>query len=503
MKVINKRIKVMHFLIPIVLFALSAPLIEPARSQETIKFEDHFTDRAMRINFYQAGDAKEEQIIIQSVYQEDLWPESKTNLTNAFNYGHYFIKVFEVSSNRLIYAKGFDCRFGEYKTTTPAIKGIKKVFQRSIHIPWPRRPINVVFEVRDKNNVLHPLAVETIDPEDYHILKESKKTGDHIFEVIKSGDPHEKVDLVFLAEGYMAEDKEKFLGDVKKFAGYLFETEPYKSNQDKFNICGVFRASAESGMDEPRQKAYKNTVLKASFNAFDLDRYMLTEEGFLLREMAAQVPYDAIIILVNSKRYGGGGIYNDYCITTVDHTSSKGVFLHEFGHSFAGLADEYYASDVAYNEFYPRGVEPLEPNITALLDPENLKWKDLLSAGINIPTEHGKDEMEKLQAERRANYEQMNQAVEEAKKKNLKEPEIKKLQARFQNEDKAIQAKIRAVRDRYKELEDKVGVFEGAGYSSRGLYRPMIYCLMIYSPKQEFCRVCQRAIQQMIDYYSQ
>lgn len=474
----------------------------PAWSQDPIKFEDYFLNKAMRINFYMIGDAKEESIIIQSIYQEDLWPESKTNLTNPFNYGHYFIKVYEVASNKLIYAKGFDCQFGEYKTTTPALNGVKKVFQRAIRIPWPKRSVNVVFEVRDRKNILHPLTIETIDPDDYHHLKESNKTGDYIFEVMKNGDPQEKVDLVFLAEGYTAEDRDKFVGDVKRFTGYLFETEPYKSNQDKFNIYGVFRASAERGMDEPRQKAYRNTVLKASFNAFDLDRYILTEEGFLLREMAAQVPYDAIVVLVNSKRYGGGGIYNDYCITTVDHPASKGVFLHEFGHSFAGLADEYYTSDVAYNEFYPRRVEPLEPNITALLDPENLKWKNLVSPGVKIPTEYGKEELEKLQTERRANFQEMTKALEEAKKKNLKEAEIKKLQKKYQDKDKTIQTRIQEVRNRYRDLEDKVGAFEGAGYSAKGLYRPMMYCLMISSPKMEFCKVCEWAIQQMIDYYS-
>ncbi|MCR4396552.1 MAG: M64 family metallopeptidase [Candidatus Saccharicenans sp.] len=318
----------------------------------------------------------------------------------------------------------------------------------------------------------------------------------------ETGPPAEKVDVVFVAEGYTAEEKDKFVGDVKKFSGYLFEIEPYKSNQEKFNIYGVFRPSAESGMDEPRQNVYKNTVLKASFNAFDLDRYLLTEEGFLLREIAAAAPYDAIVVLVNSKRYGGGGIYNDYCITTVDNQASQSVFLHEFGHSLAGLADEYYTSEVAYNEFYPQGVEPLEPNITALLDSENLKWKDLVSPGIKIPTEYGKEEIEKLQAERRNNFLEMNKALEEARKKNLKEAEIKKLRDRFQARDKAVLEKIRAVRERYKDLEDKVGAFEGAGYSAKDLYRPMMYCLMISSPKREFCRVCQRAIRQMIDYYS-
>jgi len=481
-------------------FAFSLNLF--AQNEQPLKFDDFFLDKAMRINFYMAGNAREEKIIIQDIYQEDIWPESKVNLTNPFNYGHYFLKVYEVASNQLIYAKGFDCQFGEYKTTTPALNGVKKVFQRAVRIPWPKRPVRIVFEARDRQNLLHPLAVESIDPEDYHLLKEATPGGDYTFEVVKNGEASQKVDLAFLAEGYTAEDRDKFVADVKRFSDFLFEKEPYKSNQNKFNIYGVFRPSLERGMDEPRQKAYKNTALKASFNAFDLDRYMLTEEGFALREMAAQVPYDAIVILVNSKRYGGGGIYNDYCITTVDNQASLSVFIHEFGHSFAGLADEYYTSDVAYNDFYPAGVEPLEPNITALLDPEHLKWKDLVSPGIKIPTEYGKDEIEKLQDEIRANFQERQKALDEAKKKNLKEAEIKQISARFQEKNKPLEAKIKAIREKYKDLEDKVGAFEGAGYASKGLYRPQMYCVMISSPKVEFCRVCQRAIQQMIDYYS-
>lgn len=491
----------LRYLPAIIFFLLNCSFIS-LFAQDPINFEDHFLDRAMRINLYLVGDAREEKIIFHSIYQEPLWPESRVNLTRPFNYGRYFIKVYEVASNRLIYAKGFDCMFGEYRTTTPALNGVKKVFQRAVRIPWPKRKVNVVIEARDRQNILHPVAIETIDPEDYHLIKETPQTDDYVFEVKKSGPPAEKVDVVFLAEGYGAEEKEKFVNDVKRFSGYLFDVEPYKSSQEKFNIYGIFRPSAENGTDEPRQKIYRNTVLKSSFNAFDTDRYLLTEEGFLLREIAAAAPYDAIVILVNSKRYGGGGIYNDYCITTVDNQASKSVFLHEFGHSFAGLADEYYTSDVAYNEFYPKGVEPLEPNITALLDPDNLKWKDLLSPGVKIPTEYGKEEIEKLQAERRKNFQEMNRALEEARKKNLKEKEIKSLQERFMARDRAIMDKIRAVREKYKDLEDKVGAFEGAGYSAQGLYRPMMYCLMISSPKMEFCRVCQRAIQQMIDYYS-
>jgi hypothetical protein len=205
---------------------------------------------------------------------------------------------------------------------------------------------------------------------------------------------------------------------------------------------------------------------------------------------------------VNSKRYGGGGIYNDYCVTTVDNAASKQVFVHEFGHSFAGLADEYYMSEVAYNDFYPKGVEPLEPNITALLDPSHVKWQALLSPGITIPTEYGKEKIESLQEERHKMREALRKDIEAAKLNNAPEKKIKALEEKYGKMAKETEQKIQAVRSQYSHLYDKVGVFEGAGYSSKGLYRPMVYCLMINSPKNEFCLVCRQAISRMIEYYS-
>jgi len=230
---------------------------------------------------------------------------------------------------------------------------------------------------------------------------------------------------------------------------------------------------------------------------------MLIEEDHRMHEIAAEVPYDAIIVLVNSKRYGGGSIGFDYCVSTVDNTVSPQVLIHELGHSFAGLADEYYASEVSYNDFYPKGVEPLEPNITALLDPANIKWKDLLSPGIAVPTEYGKDKIEALQAERAKNRQDRGRAVEEAKNKGANEAKVRAIEARFGEIDKALVAKIDQVRKAYASFEDKVGAFEGAGYSAKGLYRPQMYCIMISSPKGEFCRVCQQAISKMIDYFSE
>jgi hypothetical protein len=189
-------------------------------------------------------------------------------------------------------------------------------------------------------------------------------------------------------------------------------------------------------------------------------------------------------------------------VTTVDHASSRRVFVHELGHSFAGLADEYYASEVAYNDFYPKGVEPIEPNITALLDPQNIKWKDLLSPGIAVPTDYGKEKLEALEAERQKSRKNMAAEVEAAQKKEQPEAQIKKIEEKYREADKAIAKEIENVRQQYAYLNDKVGVFEGAGYAAKGLYRPMVYCLMISNPKDEFCLVCRRAISQMIDYYA-
>jgi hypothetical protein len=474
----------------------------PAWGQSPSAFGDFFADKAMRLDLYQVGDAKDEFITLDHVYQEDAWPESRSGLLDPFGYGRYAVKVYDVASNRLIYSRGFDGMFGEYKTTTPALNGVKRVFERTVRIPWPKRTVLFVVEMRDRQNLLRPLFTHVIDPDAYHIIKEASSAGDLVYEALKSGPPDQKVDLVFVAEGYTAADGDKFKADVDRFAGLLFAVEPYKSMKDSFNVRGILRPSPEPAMDEPRQGVFRKTTLGASFNAFDTDRYMLIEQNHRLREIAAGVPYDTIVVLVNSKRYGGGGIYGDYCVTTVDNPRSAQVFVHEFGHSFAGLADEYYASDVAYNDFYPKGVEPLEPNITALLNPADVKWKGLLSPGIAIPTEYGKDKIEALQAERQKTRQSLTKEIDDAKKSKADEAALKALEQKLREADKATAAKIDEIRKQYADLNDKVGVFEGAGYASKGLYRPMVYCLMISNPKNEFCLVCQQAIARMIRHSS-
>ena len=491
---------------PPVLFLLALALTSLGAAafgaQTQPPFDEYFLDKALRLDLYQAGDAKDETVTIHRIFEEGIWPESKSGLIPPFEYGRYVLKLYDLASNRLLFARGFDTMFAEYKTTSPALAGTARVFERSVRVPRPKRPALFVVEKRDKRNLLHPVFSQTIDPADYHIIRERPASGDWTFDLQAFGDPHDKVDFVFIAEGYTAEDRDKFRADAERMAAFLFTVEPYKGFKDRFNLRGVFRPSPERGMDEPRQRNYQKTVLNASFNAFDLDRYMLIEDDHAMHEIAGQVPYDAIIVLVNSARYGGGSIGLDYCVTTVDHPSSPQVFVHELGHSFAYLADEYYQSEVSYNDFFPKGVEPLEANITALLDPANVKWKDLLSPGIGVPTEYGKDRVEALQAERRANRESRTREVEAAKKKGASEKEFKRIEEKAKAADAAVDVRIQAVRKEYGQLNDKVGVFEGAGYASKGLYRSMVYCIMIGNPKNEFCAVCQRAIARMIGFFS-
>jgi hypothetical protein len=469
-------------------------------AQHGLRFDEYFVDKALRVDLYQVGDAREEWVTVDRIVQEPLWPGSTTRLLDPFGYGRYALKVYDVATNRLIFSQGFDSLFAEYRTTGPALAGVKRVYCRPVRLPCPKAPVRLVIERRDKENVLHPMLTQAVDPADYHIIAESPAAGDWIFPVQQSGDPHEKVDLVFIAEGYAAGERDKFQVDAGRAAGWLFEVEPYKSARDRFNIQAVYRPSPESGMDEPRQHAWRKTVLNASFNAFDLDRYQLTEETRTLHDLAAQVPYDAIIILVNSKRYGGGSIGGDYCITTVDHARSAEVMVHELGHSFAGLGDEYYLAEVSYNDLYPPGVEPLEPNITRFLHPDRLKWKDLVAPGIALPTDWGKERIDSLEAELARDRRTQEAEIGEAQQAKAPEADIQKIRDAHAAIRKELEGRLAAVRAEYQPLEDKVGLFEGAAYTPQGMYRPMIHCIMISSPKKEFCRVCQRAIRQMIDF---
>ncbi len=489
-----RRISVCFFAI----FIFSGWLV----SQDPGHFDDFFTDKTMRIDYFHIGDAKEEIVTVDKIYQQGIWAGSKAQLIDEFDNGRYYIKIFDAASGKLLYSKGFDSYFGEYKTTDSALKGVKRTYHETALIPYPQDKIVFKLEVRDRENTLQPFFSQEIDPSSVSIIKEKSEKGIKVYQILNNGDPHQKVDLAFIAEGYRGEEETKLRSDLKRLTAVFFDQEPFTRYRERFNIYGVLKPSAESGCDEPRRGIFKNTSLSASFNSLGSERYLLTEDNKSLRDIASVVPYDALVIMVNHKRYGGGGIYNLFCTFTVDNQWHKYLLVHEFGHSFAGLADEYYTSAVAYNEFYPRGVEPTEPNITALLDPQNLKWKNLLTAGIEIPTPWEKEEFDRMDTAYQKIRREINEKIARMKREGALESEVEKLE----EESERLSREHAKEMDEYlsgSKYKSKVGAFEGAGYSAQGLYRPMLDCIMFSKGYKPYCKVCERAIIRVIEKLTQ
>jgi hypothetical protein len=448
-EVIMKKTSVLHVLIKVEMLALVclfshtnvfAKQSLQQYSGHILDFNDYFIDSTMRVDFFMTGDANEQKIALDNIYRQGRWAGNPRKTIDDLNLGGYYVKVYDIASNRLIFSRGFSCVFFEYRTTRPAMNGEKRTFQESMLMPYPRRPVLFVLESRDKLNILHPIFILKIDPNDDSIIPLESNPEDKVFDILINGDCHDKVDFVFLAEGYTSEEAEKFKDVAERFTNYLFDMEPYKSHKSQFNVRAVMRPSAESGVDQPTRGIECNTVMDASSNALGTARYMLINNNKAMQDVAAAVPCDAILIAANTSIYANGGIYNRYCIFAADNNRSPSICPHEFGHAFGGLADEYFSSDVAYSDFFPPGVEPLEPNITALLNPARPKWAHLIKSGTPIPTEPDKDDPE------------------------------------------------------------KIGVFEGAGYAAKGLYRPMNSCIM--RSGRQFCKVCQEAIVRVIDHFS-
>jgi hypothetical protein len=478
------------------------PLLTQAQS--SVIFDQYFEDQTLRIDYYHTGDAKTELFTLDRIFKQGIWAGNPEHCIQPFEMGLYKVNVFDIATNRMIFSKGYNSIFAEYQTIEPAIKGIRRTYHESVLIPCPKKPFILIIEKRDRYNLLSPIYTQTFDPSDYHIITEKFSTkNDVVIPVVHNGNEHHKVDLVILAEGYQAGELDKFKSDLKYYSNLFFTVEPYKSRAKQFNINGVFSPSEESGTDEPRQGIYRNTRLGSSFNAFDLDRYCLAEDNRSIRDVAANVPYDAILIMVNRDRYGGGGIYNWQTVFNTGSPWRDYVFLHEFGHSFAGLADEYFSSPVAYVDFYTTGVEPLEPNITALLDTANVKWKQYLSPGINVPTEWGKATYDSLVNLVSNINSESDKVIEDMKRSGATIQDIEKKRSDYKAQVKTVN---RQLDDFFRNhpLRDKVGVFEGANYMSEGMYRPTIMSLMhkFEEGKLSYDLVNEQAIITTINYYT-
>ena len=271
-----------------------------------------------------------------------------------------------------------------------------KTFHETAILPAPKQKVIFALDKRQKAGDMKEVFRTEIDPEDVMIIRGESDDDVTVIQTLDNGDPHTHADIAIIGEGYTAAEADKFKADLERFTNIFFKRDPCKSYKARFNVYGVHKPSIDSGIDEPTHGSFKRTAVGCTFNSMGSERYILTEENKALRDIAAHVPYDAVYIMINHKRYGGGGIYNFYCTFTADNQWGEYLMVHEFGHSFFGLADEYYTSSTAYEDFYPAGYEPAEPNITAALDPNNIKWKHLMEDGVEVPTPWEKADYDKM-----------------------------------------------------------------------------------------------------------
>lgn len=421
------------------IFTVSLMLLSLIPLQGQTVYEKYFTDKVLRFDFMLAGNSTETAVYPVGMKEEPYFSGSRQNLVDPFNYGNFRYEVFDSAGDVLIYSRGFCTLFQEWQTTEEALTTDRSFYEVAT-MPFPKNEIRFVLSIRGKNGNFSRLYETAIDPDDFYIRRE-KPVSARFSRIYGTGDPALSVDLAFIAEGYRADEMEKFRNDVKKLSGVLVAEPPFNEYRDLINIWAVEAVSEDSGTDVPGERIYVNTVLNSSFYTFGTDRYLTTTDIKAVNDFASIVPHDNIIVLINSNRYGGGGVYNYYSGTTSGHQLSPVVFIHEFGHGFAGLADEYYTSDVAYNDFYPISVEPWEPNITTLVSFES-KWKNLISNETPMPT-----------------------------------PAVEK-------------------------YKNTVGLFEGAGYSARGIYRAETDCRMKSNGPRGYCTVCREAVRKMIEFYT-
>jgi hypothetical protein len=443
--------------------------------------------RTMRFDYFHTGNAKEERFSWDRVVIEPLpWPGNPARPLDDLNLGRYFFEVHDAASGRVLYSRGFGSVYGEWETTAEAGK-IDRTFSESLRFPAPDAPVNIVLKKRDAKNEFREVWRAAIDPKGMFVDTSAPPAPAPLLELQKSGDPAGKVDFLILGDGYTKEEEPKFEKDARRLIETLFKTSPFREHRSDFNVWGLCPAAAESGISRPSTGVHRRNPAGSTYDAFGSERYVLTFDNHAFREIAQFAPYDFVEILVNGKTYGGGGIFNLYSTVAADSEWAPYVFVHEFGHHFSALADEYYTSDVAYQTGGAK-IEPWEPNATALLDPEHLKWKDLVPAGTPVPTPWKKETFEtrsrEIQAKRRA-----------IRAANRPEEEMDAL-FRAERED---DTKLLGT-DNY---SGKVGAFEGANYEASGYYRPQEDCIMFTRDEVGFCAVCRRALERVIGLYTE
>jgi IgA Peptidase M64/Peptidase M64 N-terminus len=440
--------------------------------------------RTMRLDYFHTGNTKQELFALdEAVVEPSVWSGHAGRAIDSLAYGAYGFDVRDAATKALRYSHGFGSIYDEWVTTEEA-KAATRTFHESIRFPMPDVPVAVSIRKREAGNTWRDLWTVTVDPKDMFVNTAAPEPAPgSLIEFEKHGDPATKVDILLLGDGYTAAERPKFEADSRKLLNVLFATSPFKERRNDFNVWGLVPPAKESGISRPSLGIHRSNPVGSTYDAFGSERYVLSFDNKAFRKIASYAPYDVVEIVVNGRTYGGGGIYGLYSTVAADNAFAPYVFVHEFGHHFAALADEYYTSPVAYLPSEARD-EPWEPNVTALLDPDKLKWKDLVKPGTPLPTRWEKETYEQQSRESQARR-------AELRKQGRPESEMEALFAEEHARDEAMFAKYRGI----------VGAYEGARYEAKGYYRPEANCIM-FTRTDFFCAVCKRALERVIDTYS-
>lgn len=450
-----------------------------------VTFGDHFKDKTMRLDYFHSGNASEEHFAVDRILSDGIWPGSKTILLDNLNLGPYQFDVMDKENGTLLYSRGFASIYGEWETI-PEAKKQWGTFHESIRFPWPQKTVRVVMKKRDEQNKFVKIWETEIDPASRRVTPADIIHSHKIVPIMENGPAETKVDIVVLGDGYTTEEMPKFRKDAERLMGELFKAEPYKSRKSDFNVRAIETPSAVSGVSRPHPGVFKRTPLSVHYSSFDSERYALTYDNRTVRDICSAVPYEFTVIMMNDRTYGGGGIYRLYATVAADNAFSDYIVIHELGHHIAGLADEYYTSQVSYEVSETVTVEPWELNITALLDKDNLKWKHLVKSGTPLPTPWSKNEFESFSIS-------IQNERNRLRKAKAKEEELEALFTRERETEKRMFAKDKYV--------NSVGAFEGAGYRAKGYYRSSVNCIM-FTRDMSFCPVCRDSLNRVFDQYT-
>ncbi|RJG21799.1 IgA Peptidase M64 [Massilia cavernae] len=439
----------------------------------------------VRVDYLHSGNALQDSYALERVVIEPLpWPGDMSQALDETNRGQNRVEVVDAKNGDLLYSRGFSTIFGEWRTTEEANR-MNRGFEESVRFPKFDKPVRVRILKRDERNAFSVVWSVDIDPEAQEVVKKQPAAPAKPVPIRVSGPSPQKVDLLVMGDGYTARDMKKFEADARRLADYLFTVSPFKERAADFNVWAIAVPTEKSGITRPSTGVHNPSALGTRYDIFGSERYVLTLDNRALRDIAQHAPYEFIEILVNNETYGGGGIFGQFSTAAASNDWANYLFVHEFGHHFAGLADEYYTSPVAYQAGATR-IEPWEPNVTALRDPASVKWKKDVKAGTPLPTPWPKAEYEEYS---RA-YQKRRAALRAA---NRPESEMSALFREDLAHTNELFSKAKHRHD--------VGAFEGANYEATGYYRSEMQCLM-FDRSEKFCNACSDGIAEIIDLYS-